>query len=126
MKMKAFMNWSGGKDSALALYKAKQQGIPVEALLTSISSSTVWVSLHGVRRELLEQRASSIGLPLHTIELPEMLAASKAWSGCPVSCKTKLVISTMLLIGLSPIDFNLFCNHSGDGATVILLIETPV
>jgi len=66
------MNWSGGKDSALALYKAKEEGIPVEALVTSLNSSTDRVSMHGVRRKLLERQASSIGLPLYTIELPEM------------------------------------------------------
>ncbi|RYZ30307.1 MAG: diphthine--ammonia ligase [Chitinophagaceae bacterium] len=66
------MNWSGGKDSALAFYKAKQQGISVEALVTSVNSGTDRVSMHGVRRELLEKQAVSIGLPLHTIVLPEM------------------------------------------------------
>jgi len=66
------MNWSGGKDSALAFYKAKQQGISVEALVTSVNSGTDRISMHGVRRELLEKQAAAIGLPLHTIELPEM------------------------------------------------------
>lgn len=66
------MNWSGGKDSALAFYKAKQAGISVDALVTSVNTFTDRVSMHGVRRELLQQQASTIGLPLHTIELPEM------------------------------------------------------
>ena len=70
--MKIFMNWSGGKDSALALYKAQQDALPVEALVTSVSSATDRISMHGVRRELLEQQAASIGLPLYTIDLPEM------------------------------------------------------
>jgi uncharacterized protein (TIGR00290 family) len=70
--MKAFMNWSGGKDSALAFYKAKQNGIDIDALLTSVNESTDRVSMHGVRRTLLQQQASAVGLPLHTIELPEM------------------------------------------------------
>ncbi len=70
--MKAFFNWSGGKDSALALYKAQQNGIPVEVLVTSVNSGADRISMHGVRRELLVQQAASIGLPLYTIELPEM------------------------------------------------------
>lgn len=66
------MNWSGGKDSALSLYKAKQQGIAAEALVTSVNAATGRISMHGVRRELLQQQAASIGLPLHTVELSEI------------------------------------------------------
>ena len=69
---KAFMNWSGGKDSGLALHKAMREGVPVAALVTSVSAAHNRVSMHGVRRELLEAQAVSIGLPLHTVELPEM------------------------------------------------------
>lgn len=67
-----FMNWSGGKDSALAFYNAKQQGIHIDALVTAVNTFTDRVSMHGVRRELLQQQAAAIGLPLHTVELPEM------------------------------------------------------
>ena len=72
MKHRAFFNWSGGKDSALAFYKAKERGIAVEALVTSVNTSTDRVSMHGVRKALLEQQAASIGLPIHTVMLPEM------------------------------------------------------
>jgi uncharacterized protein (TIGR00290 family) len=68
--MKAFLNWSGGKDSALSLYHAVQQDIPVSALLTSFNSTTDRVSMHGIRRSLLQQQAASLKLPLHTLELP--------------------------------------------------------
>jgi uncharacterized protein (TIGR00290 family) len=70
--MKAFMSWSGGKDSALSLYKAQQSGVAVEALVTSVNETRSRVSMHGVRRDLLQQQASALGLPLSTIELPEM------------------------------------------------------
>ena len=70
--MKAFFNWSGGKDSALALYKARQEGIPVKAVVTSLNTAMDRVSMHGVRRSLLERQAAYIGLPMHTIEVPEM------------------------------------------------------
>jgi uncharacterized protein (TIGR00290 family) len=70
--MKIFMNWSGGKDSALALYKVKQQGINVEALVTSMNSVTNRVLMHGVRRELLEHQAAALDLQLLTVELAEM------------------------------------------------------
>lgn len=68
--MKSFFNWSGGKDSALCLYKAQQEGLNVQALVTTISQSTDRITMHGVRRQLLQQQAASIGLPLHMIELP--------------------------------------------------------
>jgi uncharacterized protein (TIGR00290 family) len=67
-----FMSWSGGKDSALSLYKAQQEGVPVKALVTSVNSALDRVSMHGVKRELLQRQAASLALPLHTIELPEM------------------------------------------------------
>lgn len=72
--MKSFFNWSGGKDSALCLYKAKQQSLNVQALVTTVSQSTARITMHGVRRELLEQQAASIHLPLHVIELPSSTA----------------------------------------------------
>jgi uncharacterized protein (TIGR00290 family) len=70
--MKAFFNWSGGKDSALALYHAQKNRLySVEKLLTNINGKHRRISMHGVREELLEQQAESIGLPLQKIILPE-------------------------------------------------------
>lgn len=66
------MNWSGGKDSALALYTIlQQQQYKTECLLTSVNTVHNRISMHGVRRELLEVQADNMGLPLTTIELPE-------------------------------------------------------
>ena len=64
------LSWSGGKDSSLAL--AALQADPryeVVALLTSITSGYERVSIHGVRRELVEAQAAAIGLPLFEIAL---------------------------------------------------------
>lgn len=69
--MKAFLNWSGGKDSAWCLYKAREEGVAPSALVTSVNGEQGRVSMHGVRRELLERQAEAIGLPLYTVELPE-------------------------------------------------------
>ncbi|TGD79081.1 diphthine--ammonia ligase [Hymenobacter wooponensis] len=67
------MNWSGGKDSALALYHAlRDPQLHVKALLTSVNTHFQRVSMHGVRLELLEAQAQRIGLPLTRLELPEM------------------------------------------------------
>jgi len=66
------MNWSGGKDSSLCLHKILQdERYNVNCLLTSVNAAHDRISMHGVRRELLNEQAKSIGLPLHTIELPE-------------------------------------------------------
>lgn len=69
--MKAFISWSGGKDSTLALYHAQLQGINVQALLTSVNKAYDRISMHGVRRSLLQQQAESLQITLHTIELSE-------------------------------------------------------
>lgn len=69
---KAYMNWSGGKDSALCLYDVPRAGaFDVSRLLTSVNSFHDRVSMHGVRRELLIRQARALNMPLDTIELPE-------------------------------------------------------
>ena len=73
MKKKALFNWSSGKDSALALYKTLQNPeFEITCLLTSINQQNQRISMHGVRVELLEQQAKSIGLPLEIMQIPEM------------------------------------------------------
>ena len=63
--------WSGGKDSALALYTLlQQQQFRVAALLTTVTEGYERISMHGVRRELLLRQADSIGLPLHEVLIP--------------------------------------------------------
>ncbi len=65
MKEKVVFCWSGGKDSALALYKLLQGGRhEVVSLLTTCNEHFQRVSMHGVRLELLEKQAEAIGLPL--------------------------------------------------------------
>jgi uncharacterized protein (TIGR00290 family) len=63
--------WSGGKDSAMALHTLQQTNeFTVAALLTTVTEGYERISMHGVRRELLEQQAQSIGLPLHQVRIP--------------------------------------------------------
>jgi uncharacterized protein (TIGR00290 family) len=67
----ALFCWSGGKDSAMALHPLLQQNdVEVVALLTTVTDEYNRISMHGVRRELLEQQANSIGLPLHEVRIP--------------------------------------------------------
>jgi len=70
---KALFNWSSGKDSALALYKILQNSAyKIEFLVTSVNQQFQRISMHGVRVELLETQAKSIGIPLKILQIPEM------------------------------------------------------
>ncbi len=63
--------WSGGKDSAMALHTLLlQKEFRVTALLTTVTEGYDRISMHGVRRELLELQAESIGFPLHEVRIP--------------------------------------------------------
>lgn len=72
VKNKTYMNWSTGKDSALALYHTlNHSNYSVGKLLTSINSHFDRVSMHGIRRELLDRQIQQISIPNETIELPQ-------------------------------------------------------
>lgn len=69
---KAFMSWSGGKDASMALWTARRNGLAdVRCLLTSVASPSGRVSIHGVRAELLDAQAGSVGLPLVRACIPD-------------------------------------------------------
>ena len=73
MSNKVIFNWSGGKDSAMALHQLLQQPeYEVMCLLTSVSEPYQRISMHGVRTALLETQAQHIGLPLVQMAIPEM------------------------------------------------------
>ena len=62
------MSWSGGKDSCLALHEIQRlTDYHVAALLTTVTRDYDRVSVHGVRRLLLERQAASLGFPLHQV-----------------------------------------------------------
>lgn len=66
-------NWSGGKDSTLALHYALQDPtIEIRYLITTVTEKYNRVSMHGVRETLLVKQAESIGIPLYQIRLGEM------------------------------------------------------
>lgn len=68
MKEKLLFTWSGGKDSAFALYEIeKTRRYEVTALLTTVTEEYDRISMHGVRRVLLEQQAKSLGFPLEKV-----------------------------------------------------------
>jgi uncharacterized protein (TIGR00290 family) len=55
---------SGGKDSVLALDRARRERLPVECLVNIYEGSSGRVRFHGVRRELIGQQAQDLGLEL--------------------------------------------------------------
>ena len=72
------LSWSGGKDSSLALAALRaDRRYEVVALLTSITNGYDRVSIHGVRRTLVEAQAAAIGLPLREIVLEPQCSNAK-------------------------------------------------
>lgn len=64
------LSWSGGKDSALALDAlSRDPTVEVVGLLTSVTRSYDRISVHGVRRSMLEAQVERLGLPLFEIAL---------------------------------------------------------
>lgn len=67
---RVLVSWSGGKDSCMALHRILQErSYSVAALLTTVTRDYERVSMHGVRRVLLERQAEALGLPLHEIQI---------------------------------------------------------
>ncbi len=71
MKKKAFFSWSGGKDSALALYYALQNSeYHVAKLVTNVTAGQRKIAVHGVRETMLQAQALQTGLPLQQMVMP--------------------------------------------------------
>lgn len=65
------MCWSGGKDSAVALHALQRSPDHlVVGLLTTVTRDDDRISMHGVRRALLEAQAEALGLPLDIVFIP--------------------------------------------------------
>lgn len=65
------LSWSGGKDSCMALAElSKDARWQVIALITTVTAEYDRVSMHGVRRSLLEQQAAALELPVAIVTIP--------------------------------------------------------
>jgi uncharacterized protein (TIGR00290 family)/prepilin-type N-terminal cleavage/methylation domain-containing protein/prepilin-type processing-associated H-X9-DG protein len=69
----AALLWSGGKDSALALHHVCEQrpDLRIVKLVTCLSQAYDRVSMHGVRRGLIEEQADALGLPVEFVVIPQ-------------------------------------------------------
>jgi uncharacterized protein (TIGR00290 family) len=68
MTQKAVLCWSGGKDSARALYEVRRGGqYEIVSLLSTITRDYDRVSMHGVRTALIENQARQLRLPLEKV-----------------------------------------------------------
>ncbi len=66
------MAWSGGKDSAVALYRLQQDPrYEVVGLLTTLTEGYGRISMHGVREELLHAQADALTLRLYPVWIPQ-------------------------------------------------------
>ena len=72
MRQKVILSWSGGKDSAIAFMElSRDPRYTIAFLLTTITAGYDRISMHGVRVSLLEQQASSLGVPLIKVTIPQ-------------------------------------------------------
>jgi uncharacterized protein (TIGR00290 family) len=71
MGSKALFSWSGGKDSALALYEVLgTRSRDIASLITTVTGEYDRISMHGVRSLLLEMQADSLGIALEKVIIP--------------------------------------------------------
>ena len=100
MKEKVIVSWSGGKDAALALHELQRsRKYEIAGLLTTVTEEYDRISMHGVRRVLLERQADSLGFPL------EEVLISKNSSDEEYARKMEKVLERYLAAGVSCVAF---------------------
>lgn len=78
MSDKVLVSWSGGKDSAYALHEfVRANGSEIVALLTKVTAGYDRISMHGVRRALLQSQVESLGYPLEEMLIPQQCTDEK-------------------------------------------------
>ncbi|MGZ3493712.1 MAG: Dph6-related ATP pyrophosphatase [Thermodesulfobacteriota bacterium] len=100
MTERALFTWSGGKDSALALYELqKGNGYKVVALLTTLTEDYDRISMHGVRSILLGHQANSLCLPIEKVYI------SKNSPNEEYETKMREILQKYLTAGVSSVVF---------------------
>jgi len=68
VRKKIIVSWSSGKDSAMALHEIQKTGeYEIVALLTTLTRDYDRISMHGVRRVLLERQADLLDIYLEKV-----------------------------------------------------------
>lgn len=68
---RAVVSWSTGKDAAWSLVEVQRAGeLEVAGILTTVTTGFDRVSMHGVRRSVLDVQAKALGLPVYPVEIP--------------------------------------------------------
>ena len=66
------LSWSGGKDAAWALHMLRQRGeFEVVGLLTMVTQGDERIAMQGIRIEVLEAQARSVGRPVIQARMPQ-------------------------------------------------------
>jgi uncharacterized protein (TIGR00290 family) len=100
MSLRVILSWSGGKDSALALYEIqKTRSYEILALLTTVTEDYDRISMHGVRRVLLERQAASLGYPLEKVPI------SKDASNGEYESRMREILAKYLNLGVTSVVF---------------------
>ena len=69
--MKTVLNWSSGKDAAMAYHiLSMNDGYEVTHLLTTVNSEHSRIVMHGIKEELLDAQAAAMALSVKKIYLP--------------------------------------------------------
>ncbi|MEW6557513.1 MAG: diphthine--ammonia ligase [Elusimicrobiota bacterium] len=63
-RTKAFVSWSGGKETSLACYRAIKKNFEVKYLLNMVSEDGMYSRSHGISSDLLRAQALSLGIPI--------------------------------------------------------------
>lgn len=74
--------WSGGKDCALAVALAREQGVEVAAFVSVVDERTDRVRFHATRASVLEAQASSAGVELRLLRT--------GWAGMDAALSAEL------------------------------------
>ena len=86
--------WSGGKDSALALASLRADpSHEVVGLLTAVTKDFDRVSIHGIRRSILEAQAERLALPLFEAAVhqgADNAAYEQSWARAAASARSAL------------------------------------